>query len=108
MSTLTITWVLPTVRSDGSPLALSEIASVSIFDMGASNPSVPVSVIPSAVTSATIDPVVGDHGFTVVVTDTAGRVGLPSSPVAMVTVPPPVVVIAPPGPPTDVKAIFTA
>lgn len=105
MSTLTINWTLPTVRSDGTAMAVTEIASVSVFDMASIAPAVPVMTIPGAPTSTTVDPVVGDHGFTVVVTDTAGRVGLPSN-VAVVTVPAPPPVIAPPGAPTNVTATF--
>lgn len=108
MSTMTINWVLPTVRADGSPLAASEIASVSVFDMASANPSVAVADLAGSATSATLaDPAVGDHGYTVVVTDTGGRVGLPSK-VAVITVaaPPPPVAI--PGPATDVVATFTS
>lgn len=100
MSTATITWVLPTTRTDGSALAPADIAGVDIFDMAAATPSVAVGSVSGPATAfPTGDLSVGDHGFTLVAFDTGGRRAAPSA-VAVGTVPAPVV--APPAAVTGV------
>lgn len=81
MSTVTLTWTDPTTRTDGSPLAASEIASVEIFDSAASNPAVPIGTVAGGVgTFVTGTLTVGVHTFTVEVTDTTGHVSGASNP----------------------------
>lgn len=74
MSTATLTWTLPTARTDGVALSPDEIASVSIFDSASATPDVPIMVTQGAVTSFTTDVLsVGVHNFTVIVNDTTGH-----------------------------------
>jgi hypothetical protein len=60
MSTATLTWTDPTTRTDGTPLAPSDIAGVDIYDTGTG-------------TYLTGLLAVGQHTFTVVVRDTSGH-----------------------------------
>lgn len=91
MSTAVITWDLPVTRTDGSALAPSDIAGVDVFDMASATPAVAIGTASGPATSfSTGDLSVGDHGFTLVVVDTAGRRS-DASPVAIGTVPAPVI-----------------
>lgn len=97
MATATLTWTLPTTRVDGSPLAVTDIASVHIFDGGVEIDHV------GAVTSFTTDVLtVGQHDFTVTVTDTTGHTSAASN-VSSVTV---VAVLANPSPVSDLTAVL--
>lgn len=107
MSTVNLNWVLPTARSDGSPLAASEIASVDVFDMAATEPTVAVGTISGAATGfVVVAPSVGDHGYTAVVTDTGGRKSVPSNVGVVAVVVPPPPPVANPGPITNLTATF--
>jgi hypothetical protein len=93
MSTTTLTWTNPTTRVDGSALAPTDIASIDVFDSANPAPAGPIASIlgdPVTYTTDVLSP--GDHGFTVVVNDTAGHASSLSN-VASVTVVP--VVAAP-------------
>ncbi len=86
MATGTLKWTNPTTRTDGSPLAASEIAKVDIFD--SASPGAPIgSITDGSTTFATGVLTVGDHSFTAVVTDTTGHVSGPSH-VATATIAP--------------------
>ena len=100
-NTATLTWTNPTTRTDGSPLLPADISHVEIFD---SSPTGDTSF--GFGTSPFITPVLntGDHAFTVVVTDLAGKVSAPSN-VATVTVLPADVA---PAAVTDLTAVLNA
>lgn len=105
MSTATLTWTLPTTRTDTppTPLPISEIASVSIFDSASATPDVPIMVTSGAATSFTTDVLsVGVHNFTVVVNDTTGHSSAISN-TASVTV---VATLANPAAVTDLAAVL--
>jgi hypothetical protein len=93
MATATLTWTNPTTRVDGSPLAASDIARVEAFDGDTS-----FGFVTSPFTTPTLT--VGDHSFTVVITDNAGHVSAPSNN-ALITIPPSA---ANPSPVTDLAA----
>lgn len=104
MSTATLNWSLPTTRTDGSPLAASDIASIDVFDANATDPTAPLTTIQGAATSFTTGTLAdGPHSFTVVLQDTAGHRSDPSNAasVTVVVTPPPV---ANPSPVTDLTA----
>lgn len=90
MLTIHLQWTLPTTRTDGSPLAPTDIASVNIQDVFANTshtlPGTAVSFDTGDVTGQT-----GDHVFNVTVTDVQGNTSAPAS----VTVTVPVAVAAP-------------
>jgi len=74
MATATLKWTDPTTRTDGSALAPTDIAGVDIFDTAAPNPDILIGHVLGGVGTFTTDTLtVGDHAFTVVVTDTAGH-----------------------------------
>ena len=99
MSTATLTWVLPTTRTDGSALAPSEIASVEIFDAVNGAAAVEIGTDTGPMTTFTTGLLVGgSHVFTVVVVDTAGDMSAASAP-ATLAVPE-----APPSPATNLVA----
>ena len=97
MATATLTWSNPTTRVDGSPLAAADILRVEVFDTTASGVT-SFGFATSPFTTPTLT--VGDHSFTVVVTDTTGHVSAPSNN-ATVTVTP---TAANPSPVTDLAA----
>jgi hypothetical protein len=100
VSTATVTWVAPTARVDGSPLAAADIASYAVFDDA--SPGAPIGSVPgSAVSFTTGALTVGTHNFTVTVTDSTGHTSAPSAPAATVTVP---ATLANPMPPSNVTA----
>lgn len=78
MLTIHLQWTLPTTRTDGSPLAPTDIGSVNVQDLFANTlhqlPGTAVSFDTGDVTGQ-----VGDHSFNVTVTDTAGNVSAPAS-----------------------------
>ena len=104
MANATLTWVLPTTRTDGSPLAASDIASVSIFDVSTEDPSHHMigSATGPATTFTTDTLTVGFHNFTVGVVDTAGHVSADSN-VASVEV---ISTLADPSPATGLTAVL--
>ena len=95
MSTATLTWTNPTTRVDGSALAAADIATVEVFDGTTS-----LGVATSPFTTPAL--LVGDHSFTVVVTDTAGHKSAPSNS-ALVTIP---ATAANPSAVTDLAAVL--
>jgi hypothetical protein len=102
MLTATLTWVLPTTRKDGSALAPTDIAKVSV--LSSANPSAPTDLPPDAVTFTTgdISATPGEVDFTVTVTDTQGNVS--TGVTASVIVPP--VTLASPSPVTNLVAVL--
>ena len=87
MANATLNWTNPTTRVDGSPLEAADIASIDVFDTGASDPATPVASLQGAATTLTTDTLtVGNHVFTVVVNDTTGHKSAPSNGAA-ITVP---------------------
>ncbi len=106
MTTATLTWTLPTTRTDvpPTPLSLSEIASVSIFDVSTANPSeTQIASVVGPVTTFTTDTLtVGFHNFTVKVVDTTGHVSADSN-VASVEVK---ATLADPSPATNLVAML--
>lgn len=101
MSTATLTWVLPTARTDGSALAPTDIASVEILDAVNGAAAVQIGTAQGAATTFTTGPLVGgSHVFTVIVVDTAGDMSAASAP-ATLAVPE-----AAPNPATDLVAVL--
>jgi len=96
MSTFVLTMVLPTTRTDGSPLAHTDIDHVEIFDMASPTPAVAIGNVSGAATTFSGPAAVGDHGYTFVVVDTGGRRSAPSNVAAATVVAPPPPVTAPP------------
>lgn len=97
MSTATINIVLPTTRTNDTPISPDEIASTEIFDSASATPLVPIGTITGPGLSFTTDVLsVGVHNFTAEVTDTTGHMSGMSN-VASVTVP---AMLANPNPPT--------
>ena len=99
MSTATLNWVLPTTRTDGSALAMTDIASVEIFDAVNGAATTQIGTATGAATTFTT-PVLGggSHVFTVVVVDTAGDDSAPSAPATLS------ITVAPPNPATGLTA----
>jgi hypothetical protein len=104
MSTATLSWVLPTTRTDGSVLNTSDIASVSIFDVSTEDPSHHTigSAVGPATTFTTGTLSVGFHNFTVAVVDTAGHVSADSNSVSVEVKP----TLADPSPATGLTAVL--
>jgi hypothetical protein len=96
MSNVILTWVLPTLNSDGSPVA--GVASVHVYESGAI-----IATLPTAATTYTVvSPAAGSHFYTVSVTDTLGRSSSQSATVATVVAAPPPVT---PNAPTSLTAV---
>lgn len=105
MSTVALSWTLPTTRVDGTPLAPTDIASVDVFDSGSATPGTPIGNAPGpAVTFVSGVLSVGAHGFTVVVNDTSGHSSAPSN-VFSGTV---VATLANPSPATGLTGVFSS
>lgn len=102
MLTATLTWDLPTTRKDGSPLAPTDIAKVTV--VSSENPSSPIDLPADAVTFTTgdISAQPGEHDYTVTVTDTQGNAS--TGVTASVIVPP--VTVALPSPVTNLVAVL--
>lgn len=85
MSTASLTFTLPTTRTDESALSPDEVASVDVFDdVGDGNGPQKIGTIPGAGNSFTTPTLkVGNHSFTVVVNDTTGHVSGPSNAAAL-------------------------
>jgi hypothetical protein len=80
MSTATLTWTPPIIRTDGSPLAATDIASASVFDSLSPTPATPIGTVVGALGTFTTGPLsAGVHIFTVTTTDTNGDVSAPSN-----------------------------
>ncbi len=74
LSTATLTWAPPSIRTDGAALAPGEIAFTDVYDSAAVDPTTPIASVPGAAASYTTDVlVVGMHNFTVIVQDTTGH-----------------------------------
>lgn len=76
---VTISWDLPTVREDGSPLLASDILEVQV-SIRVDNPTAPWTLVasispasPQDFTAGDVD--VGDWEYKLVVVDTEGRLG---------------------------------
>lgn len=97
MSTVTLTIVLPTARTDGTAISPDQIAKIEIFDSASPTPLVPIGTIVGAWLTFTTDVLpIGIHNFTAEVNDTIGHMSGMSN-VASVTVAP---TLANPNPPT--------
>ena len=103
MSTATLTWTIPITRTDGTPLAPSDVASVSVYEVcTAPTPAVAIAVLPGSPVTFTTDTLSpGVHDYTVVVTDVQGNASAASN-IATVTVPLPA--LARPSAVTDLAA----
>lgn len=103
MATVTLTWTLPTTRTDGAPLTPDQIASVDVFDTASATPTAPIGTVNGAGTTFTTDVLsVGLHQFDVVIRDTTGHSSADSN-MASVTVP---AVLANPSAVTDLAAVL--
>jgi len=98
MATATLNWTNPTTRTDGSPLAATDIDHIDVFDAG-----VNIGTVHGALTTFTTGLLtVGTHSFTITVTDTTGHTSAPSN-IASVTVP---ITLASPSAVTDLTAVL--
>ena len=87
MSTATLTWTPPTMRTDGTTLPPDQIAGADVFDSASSTPDVAIGSVAGAAGSFTTDTLsVGVHNFTVITRDTTGHSSAASN-MASVTVP---------------------
>jgi hypothetical protein len=76
---ISISWVAPTQRVDGSPLAASEIASYQ-FDVTLNGSALPSFTVPGTATTYTyVDSVKGRYCFKARTVDTAGLQSDPSA-----------------------------
>lgn len=85
MSTATLNWTLPTVRTDTppSPLPPSDIGGVQVWDAVNGAAAVQIGEANGPATSFTTGPLVGGtHVFTMIVVDTVGDDSQPSTPVS--------------------------
>jgi hypothetical protein len=104
MTTATINWTLPTQRTDGTPLAPTDLASTEIFDSVNGAAATLIATVPTPATMLTTPSLVpGTHVFTLSAVDTAGTVGVASTPVSE-TVPTPA--LAPPAAITGVTVVL--
>ena len=103
MSTATISWTLPTTRTDGSTLKPADIQGIEIFDAVNGAAAVQIGETSGPATSF-ITPALagGTHVFTLIVVDTVGDVSAASAPVSL-SVP-----LAAPNPVTNVTATLNA
>lgn len=98
MSTVSLSWTVPTTRTDGTALTAAEIANSTIFDN-----AVQIATVPGATNSFTTGTLtVGVHNFSITVTDTTGHTSAMSN-TASVTV---LAVLAPPSAVTDLSAVL--
>lgn len=75
-----ITWVDPTTRSDGSPIA-PDTFSIQIYDSAAAVPATPIGTAAEGVQTFTTAALsVGLHNFTLTVTDSEGDVSTVAGP----------------------------
>lgn len=103
MYTATLTWINPTTRVDGSPLAPGDIATINIYDDASPTPDTPIGSVPGGTTTFTTGTLtVGNHDFTVEAVDTSGHSSAPST-AATVIVP---ATLANPSPPTGLTAVL--
>ena len=103
VTTVALKWTNPTTRVDGTALAPGDIASIDVFDTA--TPGAPIGNVPGGTATGTFVSgvlAVGDHGFTVVVNDTAGHRSDPSN-VFSGTV---VATLANPSAVTDLAGVF--
>jgi len=104
MSTATLSWTVPTTRTDGSPFTPDQVMEIDVFDMSDAVPvNTLIGTVPGAGTSfvtGVLD--VGNHSFTVIVRDTTGHSSAASN-VAAVTVP---ATLANPAAVTDLAAVL--
>ena len=90
LPTVDLTLTLPTTRTDGTALALTEIQSATILRDPGSGPTT-LQVMPGPFSGATatfadVSPATGTDVYSFFVTDTAGTVGLTSLPVTVTVV----------------------
>jgi hypothetical protein len=103
MATVTLTWVDPTQRTDGSTLDPTDIADVTVWDAVNGAAAVQIGEVSGDTETFTTGLLVGgSHVFTVEVVDTAGDDSAMSAPVT-VAVP-----LAPPNPATNVVATLNS
>jgi hypothetical protein len=107
MSSTTVTITLPTTRTDGSPLALTDIATVTLSKASGSSPAAVVDTVQGPFTAPTVtytdsSPDFGaTDTYSATVTDAEGNVSAPGT--ASVVIPPSQ--LAAPSAPT-VAAVF--
>lgn len=103
VSTATLVGTTPTTRTDGTALALSDIASINVLDDTGTGPQ-PIGSIPGPAATFSFTTVgalsVGQHNFSVTVLDIAGHVSAPSN-VSTLQVP---ATLASPSPVADLVA----
>jgi len=103
MATATLTWSVPTTRTDGSALTPDMILSADIFDTASSTPDIAIGTVSGASGTFTTGVLaVGVHNFTVITNDTTGHSSAASN-VASVTV---VATLANPAAVTDLAAVL--
>jgi len=87
MATVTLIWTLPTTRTDGSALLLTDIVEVDIFDAVNGAAASQIATVSGPATTYTTGVLVeGAHIFTAFAKDSGGRVSASSNP-ATITVP---------------------
>ena len=86
MSTATLTWTPPTMRTDGTTLPPDQIAGADVYDSASSTPDAIGSVAGASGSFTTDTLSVGVHNFTVITRDTTGHSSAASN-MASVTVP---------------------
>jgi hypothetical protein len=103
MATASLTWTVPTLRTDGTPLAPTEVAGADVYDTASTTPTVPIGSVTGALGGFVTGLLaVGPHVFTVVTRDTTGHASAPSNAVS-VTVPP---TLANPAAVSDLAAVL--
>jgi hypothetical protein len=95
--TVTLVWQNPTTRTDGTPLAPAQIASVEVFAIvGGASTSFGFQTSPFITPKLNV----GTYSFSLILTDTGGQTSMVSNSL-QVTVP---ATVAPPNPPTLTSA----
>lgn len=85
--TATITWVDPTLRMDGTPIA-PDTFHVNVFDSASPTPNTPIGSVAKGVQTFTTGALsAGVHSFTLTAVDSEGDTSAVTSPPASVTVP---------------------
>lgn len=85
MLTFSLAWALPTTRTDGTPLATTDISKVTVADSLGISTDLPAGA--TSFTTGDLSAAPGVHAFSVTVTDNAGLISPPD--VATGTVPVP-------------------
>jgi large repetitive protein len=104
MSTATLTWTFPTLRTDGTTISSSDTLSAGLFDSASATPTVAIATVTGAPGSSgtftTPALSVGTHNYTEVTTDSEGNASAVSN-VATITI---AGTLAPPATVTDLTA----